>query len=445
MQALLAVLDVCVRSDGDSAHATFPHEHPFTSRVRQAAFGLLSSNGGGASSREELSRHILAAALGVPLDQVEAAFASVSPSIALAALPLTSPVPNAADVTADGPPPTLSSTPTPVALPRGFSTLQDGRAADTRVTHQTCFVSGDEGEVCVYEGLFCYDGHGPIAVVAEPGQYAMHASDPSGSFPDPSSACMDYRFGEISSWAYSSCRYDGSGARDYYGVLYDPQRLRGIDDSGSGTGAHGRRLAWPHPDDAVRAVAAGADGIPPVPPNYVSAVHTPVDYTTRTLGPHNRRDVHLRVLPPSAVWPDPHLGWPSVAAAVPNAIPHEGYPSLRVRRYTLPAASESAPRPAGYPDSIDFIEGDGSAGGSGLWVAALPGQVSRRQLRMNAAARARCRSPQTRANEGTIRLPARLRAHTYFSGLVALTPPRLPSPVPRPPLPLPCRRATTRS
>ena len=35
-------------------------------------------------------------------------------------------------------------------------------------THQTCYVDGDESELCVYDSVMCFDGTSPVVVVDRP-------------------------------------------------------------------------------------------------------------------------------------------------------------------------------------------------------------------------------------------------------------------------------------
>lgn len=47
--------------------------------------------------------------------------------------------------------------------------LADGTpSVDDRLTHQSCFMHGDESELCTYEGTLCYDGERVVAVTNEP-------------------------------------------------------------------------------------------------------------------------------------------------------------------------------------------------------------------------------------------------------------------------------------
>jgi Glycosyltransferase 61 len=78
-----------------------------------------------------------------------------------------------------------------------------------RLTQQTCYIDGDESETCVYDNAFCYDGTHAIMVVPSMGPNSADA------IIDPQNECIDYRFHTVSSWTYSSCRYDDPGWRKY--------------------------------------------------------------------------------------------------------------------------------------------------------------------------------------------------------------------------------------
>ena len=363
-QAAVTVLRIC-SGDEDDLLAGGASEHPFATRVREVAELVLQSKAklGQSMSPDELATRVLAGALGVEPALIPHVYPSNSAAPAQQSEPTTEVKRQHVDAKREAPAkPVVDAPPsaTPSALPQGFVRLRDGRAADGRITQQTCYVAGDESEVCVYEGMFCYDGFGPVIAVQQPEQYVagVDVQDTTAPYSDPASACTDYRYGEPTSWSYSACRYDGSGTRDYWGVLYSQLNV-------SNPASRARRLQteWPGADD-VRAYAARSDdaGLPPVPPDYVSAYHTPVDYTTRAIGPHNRRDMPFRATSPAAIFPDPSLGWESVMSAPVE--PHPAYPKMKVRRWVLPGS-----RPAGGPARVDFLEG-------GLWLGALPGQTT---------------------------------------------------------------------
>jgi hypothetical protein len=81
----------------------------------------------------------------------------------------------------------------------------DGRA----YTQQTCYEDGDESELCVYDGVLCFDGTSPVAVVAHP---------PSlGGQPgvDAVNDCVDYRYLEPAQYEHFGCSYAHGGPRPY--------------------------------------------------------------------------------------------------------------------------------------------------------------------------------------------------------------------------------------
>jgi hypothetical protein len=73
-------------------------------------------------------------------------------------------------------------------------------------TRQTCYVQLDESEVCVYDGVFCFDGRSPIALVDEPVREPERINDFTHS-------CMDPRFYEPGSLEDGGCAYMTSGER----------------------------------------------------------------------------------------------------------------------------------------------------------------------------------------------------------------------------------------
>ena len=258
--------------------------------------------------------------------------------------------------------------------PPGFIRLHDGRLADGRLTQQTCYVNGDESELCVYEGAMCFDGEGPVMVVATPANEEVRPLDANN-------VCMDYRFGETSSFPYAGCRYSDidyikgadrfnaavrrHGTRDYWMEVLTQAEREALEARAAAVNG------WAAAEEGERAVAL--DSAPPdwsrlrgeerLPPDFVSARHIPNSLRVRGLMPPNRRDMFLRSVRGSLVFPDAAAGWDSVAAAEPLSSPHEAYPQLRVRRLVL------APLPGGGQRRVDWMEG-------GLWLAALQGQAT---------------------------------------------------------------------
>ena len=77
---------------------------------------------------------------------------------------------------------------TPSPQPPNMLRLRDGRLIDSRNTHQTCHLAGDESELCTFEGTFCFDGTSPVVVTHEPPPLGR-----TNPVLDPNSDCMDYR------------------------------------------------------------------------------------------------------------------------------------------------------------------------------------------------------------------------------------------------------------
>lgn len=69
-----------------------------------------------------------------------------------------------------------------------------GRDVRQRFTDVTCYLHGDESELCAYHNAICYDGQNVVLSVPVPP--APHKSDPAGLglvLGDPTGACYDYR------------------------------------------------------------------------------------------------------------------------------------------------------------------------------------------------------------------------------------------------------------
>ena len=73
-------------------------------------------------------------------------------------------------------------------------------------TQQSCHAGADESEVCYYSGVLCYDGEGPVAIVAEPDFAAERPADPTHT-------CIDTRFNEQSVYEFSQCVINAASAR----------------------------------------------------------------------------------------------------------------------------------------------------------------------------------------------------------------------------------------
>ena len=117
----------------------------------------------------------------------------------------------------------------------------------------------------------------------------------------------------MSSWAYSSCRYDRSGDRPY---------------------------DWHKP--------------------HAPATDHPIDLTHRYMGPNNRREVLLHEVAPIDVFPDVARGWDSVfgpGAGGTGPFDHPAVPGLRIQqRHTMQTGV-----------TVDYID-------SALWLLAINGQ-----------------------------------------------------------------------
>ena len=259
----------------------------------------------------------------------------------------------------------------PPRVPPGFIRLHDGRIADGRLTQQTCYQSGDEAELCVFEGAVCYDGEGPVILTSNP-------SDPITRVPDPSNVCMDYRFNEVSSFEFSKCRYtelinreDQEG--DPMKRLHGTRRYWDLMPALEREALEKRAALLLTPQEDPLGPAWGRLRSPELalPPEFVSAVHTPNSLRNRGLMPANRRDVFARHIPASWVFPNAAVGWESVRDVADGqgssglAFLHPNYPHLRVRRVQMGGlADRHSP-----PTSVDWMEG-------GLWLAPLQGQAT---------------------------------------------------------------------
>jgi hypothetical protein len=98
-------------------------------------------------------------------------------------------------------------------------------------TSMTCYLGADETEICVYDGVLCYDGRGAVVSVPweapppseqnlKPLPGAANNSLSAGGPPlgvllanDPQASCYDYRYYESSSAEYSRCAYGAAFER----------------------------------------------------------------------------------------------------------------------------------------------------------------------------------------------------------------------------------------
>jgi len=84
----------------------------------------------------------------------------------------------------------------------------EGSAPPGEYTQQTCYLQTDESEVCVYDGVLCYDGVSPIVSVDEPVREPERIVDYTHS-------CSDFRYYEPSAMEYSGCAYTHPFERKY--------------------------------------------------------------------------------------------------------------------------------------------------------------------------------------------------------------------------------------
>ena len=65
-------------------------------------------------------------------------------------------------------------------------------------SQETCYLQSDESEICVYDNAICYDGFGPVILVADPFEGSRAVQDGTHN-------CLDNRFGEVSVNDWGSC------------------------------------------------------------------------------------------------------------------------------------------------------------------------------------------------------------------------------------------------
>ena len=107
------------------------------------------------------------------------------------------------------------------AAPHGVSNLRGSSDSDSlavqllgaqiqsRFTDMTCYLHGDETEICTYDHAICYDGSSVVLTV--PVAPAASKADPAGRgevLGDPTGACYDYRYYEPTALEFSNCKYD---------------------------------------------------------------------------------------------------------------------------------------------------------------------------------------------------------------------------------------------
>jgi hypothetical protein len=75
-------------------------------------------------------------------------------------------------------------------------------------SQQTCYLSSDESEICVYENALCFDGEGPVVVVANPIRQPPRVLDYTHE-------CVDGRYYEPSALEWSNCHWAYAIQRPY--------------------------------------------------------------------------------------------------------------------------------------------------------------------------------------------------------------------------------------
>jgi hypothetical protein len=65
-------------------------------------------------------------------------------------------------------------------------------------SQETCYLQSDESEICVYDNAICFDGFGPVILVADPFEGSRAVQDGTHN-------CLDNRFGEMSANEWGSC------------------------------------------------------------------------------------------------------------------------------------------------------------------------------------------------------------------------------------------------
>jgi hypothetical protein len=65
-------------------------------------------------------------------------------------------------------------------------------------SQETCYLQSDESEICVYDNAICFDGFGPVILVADPYEGSRAVQDGTHN-------CLDNRFGEVSVNEWGSC------------------------------------------------------------------------------------------------------------------------------------------------------------------------------------------------------------------------------------------------
>jgi hypothetical protein len=98
----------------------------------------------------------------------------------------------------------------PVASKKGGgkAAAADDGAPPPEFTQQTCYLQTDESEICVYDGVLCYDGRSPVVAVDRPIRTPERILDYTHY-------CSDFRYYEPSAMEYSGCAYKHPFERNY--------------------------------------------------------------------------------------------------------------------------------------------------------------------------------------------------------------------------------------
>lgn len=75
-------------------------------------------------------------------------------------------------------------------------------------TQQTCYLGTDESEICMYDNAICFDGQGPVVLVAKPIREPKRVLDYTHE-------CLDGRFYEPSALEWSNCHWAYAQKRPY--------------------------------------------------------------------------------------------------------------------------------------------------------------------------------------------------------------------------------------
>jgi hypothetical protein len=95
------------------------------------------------------------------------------------------------------------------ALEEALASLRRSQSGAPIHTQQTCYVSPDESELCVYDGPICFDGEYIVVSVSKtPSLYGQPLSDGT-------TMCADYRFYDLSAPDFDRCVYADSSQRPY--------------------------------------------------------------------------------------------------------------------------------------------------------------------------------------------------------------------------------------